>query len=122
MINLRIITLSLISTFIICANLYAQYDNGTVIYNQTSSTNLTSIQKNYIVEDLDGDFNADVIMIKHNATNNTNQLTWYKGNANGNFTPQPNIMSIDNTHRLNEIFYEDMNGDGNIAIQVLQFY
>jgi len=91
--------------------LNAQYDTGTVLYNQTSSSNLTSVSKNYIVEDFDGDFNADVIMVKGNATNNTNHLTWYKGNGSGNFVQQANLMSVENIHRNNEIFYEDMNGD-----------
>jgi len=94
MINLRIITL-ILSTFIICVNLYAQYDAGTVIYNQTSSTNLTSIQKNYIVEDFDGDFNADVIMVKSDAGNETNQLLWYKGDGNGNFAQQAILLTFE---------------------------
>jgi len=99
--------------FTIClSNLNAQYDGGTVIYNQTSSTNLTSISKNYIVEDFDGDFNADVIMVKSNTANNAYHLTWYKGDGSGNFTPQNNIMSVNSSHRNNEIFYEDMNEDG----------
>jgi len=112
MINLRII-ISLISTLFICVNLYAQYDGGTVIYNQTSSTNLTSIQKNYVVEDFDGDFNADVIMVKHNEASNTNHLNWYKGDGNGNFSSQNNLLNVNDEHKENEIFYADMNGDGN---------
>jgi len=94
-------------------NLLAQYDSGTIIYNQTSSTNLTSISKNYIVEDFDGDFNADVIMVKGNATNNSYHLTWYKGNGSGNFIQQANLMNVNILHHQNEIFYEDINKDGN---------
>lgn len=93
--------------------LFAQYDAGTVIYNQTSTNNLTSISKNYLVEDFDGDFNADVIMIKRNVTSNANYLTWYKGNGAGNFTEQTNLLNIENSHNENEIFFEDMNRDGN---------
>jgi len=109
--NLKMIALILLSILIIFPDLYAQYDSGTVIYNQTSSTNLTSVSKNYIVEDFDGDFNADVIVVKGNDANNTNQLTWYKGNGSGNFVQQSNIMTVENVYRNNEIFYEDMNGD-----------
>jgi len=86
MIDLRIIT-SILSTFIMCANLNAQYDGGTVIHNQISSTNPTSILRNYIVKDFDGDSNPDIIMVKHNSSNNTYNLTWHKGNGSGNFTP-----------------------------------
>jgi len=108
--SLKIITL-LLSLSLLCSNLYAQYNAGTVIYNQNSTTNLTSISKNYIVDDFDGDFNADIIMVKRNV-GNFNTLTWYKGNGNGNFTPQANIMSVNNIYYNNEIFYTDMNGDG----------
>jgi len=103
----QIIIVILISSF----DSQAQYDAGTLIYSQYSSTNLTSISKNYIIEDFDGDFNPDIIIVKSNAANNTNHLTWHKGNGNGNFTPQANIMSVSNTHYNNEIFYEDMNAD-----------
>jgi len=104
---------TIIPFLLLSINLYAQYDGGTVIYNQTSSTNLTSILKNYIVEDFDGDFNADIIMVMHNAVTNTNHLTWYKGNGSGNFSAQTNILNVNDGHKENEIFYEDMNGDGN---------
>jgi len=109
---LTIIAQLLLIVFILHPSLYAQYDAGTVIYNQTSGTNLTSISKNYIVEDFDGDFNADVIMVKYNAVNNTNHLTWYKGNGTGNFSSQNNLLNVNDDHKENEIFYDDMNGDG----------
>jgi len=84
-----IIPILLLSVSLSAIQLVAQYDSGTVIYNQTgSSHDITSIQKNYIVEDFDGDFNADVIMVKSDATNDTNQLLWYKGDGTGNFSEQ----------------------------------
>jgi len=106
---IQVIIPILISSF----GLQAQYDAGTVIYSQTSDTDLTSISKNYIIEDFDGDFNADIIMVKTNSVNNNHQLTWYKGDGNGNFAAQSNLLSVGNWYKGNEIFYEDMNGDGN---------
>jgi len=109
----RKIIIPILSTFIICANLQAQYDTGTLIYDQTSThLTLTSIQKNYIIEDFDGDFNTDIILIKSDATNNTSHLTWYKGDGTGNFSSQNNLLNVNDDHKENEIFYEDMNGDG----------
>jgi len=102
----------LFSLILIYSNLYAQYDAGTQIYSQTSGTNLISVLKNYVVVDFDGDNYSDILMVKANAANNTHQLTWYKGDGIGSFTPQSNILNINNGQQENEIFYEDMNEDG----------
>jgi len=109
---LRIATILLFQCILLSFNLYAQYDAGNIIYSQTSGTNLTAVLQNYIVEDFDGDFNTDIIMVKYNTANNANQLTWYKGDGNGSFTPQANLLNVENSHNENEIFYTDMNKDG----------
>jgi len=105
---MRVLSLLIISFSICCLSIFAQYDDGTVIY---SNTNLFPISPNYIVEDFDGDFIPDIIMIIANISNNTNQLTWYKGDGNGNFSEQDNIMEVKEAHKENEIYFKDMNGD-----------
>jgi len=108
----KIIFQMILCVLIVQTNLNAQYDNGTVIYNQNSDNNLTAILNNYKVVDFDGDGYSDIVMIKEDVATNTNQLTWYKGNRSGNFSPQANILSINDDHKENEIFYADMNEDG----------
>jgi len=98
---------------LICSsNLNAQYDNGTVIYSKTGSSNITSVLKNYIVVDFNGDNYADVIMVKSNETYDTHQLIWYKGDGSGNFSLQRKLLNVEFGDKDNEIFYEDMNQDG----------
>ncbi len=109
---LTIIFQVFLSVLILTPKLFAQYDAGTIIHSETG-TNLQTVLKNYQVVDFDGDNYVDIIMIKNDAANNTNNLTWYKGNGNGDFSPQTNLLSVNNNHKENEIFYEDMNGDGN---------
>lgn len=92
--------------------LYSQYNSGTVIYSETDAANPNLIYKNYIVVDFDDDSYADIIMVRRDATNNTYQLTWHKGDGSGSFTSQTNIMAIENPFLDNEIFYADMNDDG----------
>jgi len=99
---------------LICSsNLNAQYDNGTVIYSETDNTSLTSVLKNYTVVDFNGDGYSDIILITSKAQTTTSQLIWYKGDGSGNFNAQTNLLSIEDGHKENEIFYTDMNEDGN---------
>ncbi len=89
--------------------LHAQYDSGTVIYSETG--NGVSVLRNYIIADFDGDTFVDVITVKDTPT--AKQLTWLKGDGNGEFTEQTSISNIDMAYQENDIFYEDMNADGN---------
>lgn len=114
---LTFIIYAFLGIFISSLNLFAQYDAGTIIHSETGTSNLNTINKNYIVVDFDGDTYVDIIMVKTSKANNTNQLTWYKGDGNGNFSPQANLLSIEYVswgadYRSNEIFYTDMNEDG----------
>ncbi len=90
--------------------LHAQYDSGTVIHSDTGSSTFVSVLKNYIIADFDGDNFQDVLLVKDSAPN---QLTWFKGDGNGAFIEQNITANIDMADEENDIFYEDMNADGN---------
>jgi len=98
-------------SFILIYKVQAQYDSGTIIYTENvvpSDPFDDPIIKKYIVVDFDGDYYFDIIKINEG---NPSQLTWFKGDENGNFSIQNNMLSVDDKHKENEIFYEDMNGD-----------
>jgi len=103
---MRILPLLVISTLLNCLSLFAQYDAGRVIYSENNSS---TIQKNYKIVDFDYDNYVDILFIKDGSPN---QLTWYKGDGSGNFYEQENLLEINDNHKENEIFYENMNEDG----------
>jgi len=106
---MRTLLLLSISILVYCISVSAQYDTGTIIYSTKDNTNPSTIQKNYKVVDFDGDNFVDILFVKDGSPN---QLAWYKGDGNGNFTEQKDLLEIDDNHKENEIFYEDMNEDG----------
>ncbi len=118
-IKLILITLSLLLSM---PCLQAQYDSGTTIYSETGNNTLVSVLKNYTIGDFDGDNLADVILVKDSTATIPNQLTWFKGNSNGEFTEQNSISNIDNAYPENAIFYEDINADGNKDIILQDSY
>lgn len=103
---MKILLPVVISILMNCLSLFAQYNDGTVIY---SETNQNTIQKNYKIVYFDGDNFADILFIKDE---NQNQLTWYKGDGTGKFSDQNVLYEVKEDYKENEIFYEDMNQDG----------
>ncbi len=103
--------LVIITMVSLTATVQAQYDDGTVIYSESSNSNLVSILNNYEVVDFDGDETLDILVVMDSTASSPNQLAWYKGDFDGNFTFQTNISELGSDYRNNEIFYADMNGD-----------
>jgi len=97
-----------LSLTLLHSNLYAQYDAGTIIRSENINSFYDLVVKKYIVVDFNGDYYFDIVMINDG---NPNQLTWFKGNENGDFSIQDNLLDIGDNYRENEIFYADMNGD-----------
>jgi len=77
--SINILFQIILSILLLSFHLNAQFDAGTIIYSQTGSANSISVlNNNYEVVDFDGDSYVDVITVKSDATNDTNQLLWYK--------------------------------------------
>jgi len=103
---MRLLYLLSINILICCTSIYAKYDTGTVIY---SEKNTSAVNKNYRIVDFDGDNFVDILFIKDGSPN---QICWYKGDGNGSFSEQENLLEINECHKENEIHFADMNGDG----------
>ena len=106
----------ILSTILLCIQLHAQYDTGTIIFSESNESNLNSILNNYELADFNNDEILDIIVIIDSTQNQSNNLTWYMGDGAGNFTLQQTIATIEDSYIDNKIFTADMNSDDFVDI------
>ena len=93
-------------------NLLAQYGDESIIFSDTSGSTHMAINRNYIVTDFNNDTESDIILTHSKWPDTSTQLTWLKGDGQGQFVTQGNIDTFHQRYATGHIFYSDLNKDG----------